>query len=380
MKTSIFQLSDNVWEIGPQHAACDCQKAQLVLCFSSKQILEEKDIYHRVQSKFPAAQIAFCSTAGEIFHDRVFDNTLVASALFFDHTPIITASVNIKDFDDSYTAAVALAKKLPVEGLAYILVLSDGSKVNGSDLIKGLNGTVGNDILITGGLAGDGTNFVSTLVGLNSQPSEGNIVAIGFYGSKIKVTHGSQGGWDTFGPEREVTKSEGNNLFEIDNKNAFKIYEKYLGAEADNLPGSALLFPLSVIIPGSDQPITRTILSIDPSKNSMTFAGNIPMGSKVRFMKANFDKLTSAASSAAQHTMELVNNIPDYSLLVSCVGRKIILGPRIDEEVMAVKEMLGNQTAMAGFYSYGEISPFNNGGQCQLHNQTMTITSFYELS
>ena len=380
MKTSIFQLTANVWDKYPRQVECDSQKAQLVLCFSSKQILEEKEIYSLVREKFPIAQIAFCSTAGEIFDDRVFDDTLVASALYFEDTPIVTASVNINDFTDSCHAAEALAKKFAVDGLAYLLVLSDGSKVNGSDLVKGLHGAVGDDILITGGLAGDGTNFVSTLVGLNSSPSEGNIVAIGFYGNKIKVTHGSQGGWDTFGPEREVTKSDGNNLYEIDHKNAFGIYEKYLGAEAENLPGSALLFPLSVIIPGSDQPVTRTILSIDPTKNSMTFAGNIPIGSKVRFMKANFDKLTLAASSAAQHTMGSENVQPDFSLLVSCVGRKIILGPRIEEEVIAVKEMLGNQTAIAGFYSYGEISPFNSGGQCQLHNQTMTITSFYELS
>jgi len=199
-------------------------------------------------------------------------------------------------------------------------------------------------------------------------------------GKLLTVTHGSQGGWQTFGLEKEVTSSAGNKLFELDSKNALEIYKKYLGPEAGNLPGSALMFPLSVIIPGSKQPVVRTILSINNDEQSMTFAGDIPPGSKVRFMKANFDMLTSAAAEAAQNTMPDKNKSPDFSLLISCVGRKIILGLRTEEEVEAVQESLGNKTPVAGFYSYGEIAPFNEGSNCRLHNQTMTITSFYELS
>jgi hypothetical protein len=111
----------------------------------------------------------------------------------------------------------------------------------------------------------------------------------------------------------------------------------------------------------------------------MTFAGDVPVGSKVRLMKANFDNLTDAASRAASNTISGHNVKPDFSLLVSCVGRKLVLGPRIEEEVEAVCETIGKNIPVAGFYSYGEISPFNEGGSCQLHNQTMTITSFYEL-
>jgi hypothetical protein len=283
------------------------------------------------------------------------------------------------EYKNSYDAAAALVKQLPREQLTYMLVLSDGSMVNGSELVKGLNDAAGDTVLVTGGLAGDAADFKSTLVGLNQQPAEGKVVAIGFYGKHIIVSHGSQGGWDMFGPEREVTRSEGNKLYEIDHKNALDLYKRYLGPDVGNLPSSALLFPLSVVIPGSTHPVVRTILSIDEESGCMTFAGDIPEKSKLRFMKANFDKLTAAASGAAQQTLVKEHQKPALSLLISCVGRKLILGPRIDEEVEAVNDLLGNQTLLAGFYSYGEISPFNQGGHCQLHNQTMTITSFYEL-
>jgi hypothetical protein len=261
--------------------------------------------------------------------------------------------------------------------LCYILVLSDGSLVNGSELTKGLSTQFDKNVLITGGLAGDGPHFESTLSGLNQQPKEGEIIAIGFYGENLKVTHGSQGGWDIFGLEKRVTNSSANILVELENQNALDLYKKYLGDEAEKLPGAALLYPLSVIIPGTDKPVVRTILSINEQEKSMTFAGDIPVGSKVRFMKANFERLTLAASEAAQITS--ANNIlPDFSLLISCVGRKLVLGEKTVDEVKAVSETFNNEVIMAGFYSYGEISPFNEGGQCQLHNQTMTITSFYE--
>ncbi|MBL0356105.1 MAG: FIST C-terminal domain-containing protein [Chitinophagaceae bacterium] len=380
MKSAIFQLSDNEWNRHHEYDHCDCSTAQLVLCFAAKDILASQDIYESVKKKFPEAQIALCSTAGEIFHDTVQDGSLVAAALQFDSTTIKTASVNIKDFDNSFDAASALVKKLPLNELTYILVLSDGSLVNGSELVKGLNNAAGNNILITGGLAGDGTNFNTTLVGLNQQPAQGNIIAIGFYGDNIIVRHGTNGGWQTFGLEKEVTRSTGNKLFEVDNKNALDIYKKYLGPEAERLPSSALLFPLSVTVPGSNQAVVRTILSIGQEENSMTFAGDIPEGSKVRFMKANLDMLTFAAAVAAQNAQLNQGAKPGFSLLVSCVGRKIILGRRTEEEVEAVLESMGGSTPVAGFYSYGEISPFNEGGNCHLHNQTMTITSFYELA
>ncbi len=380
MTSAIFQFSNNEWSKHANYGNSNCATAQVVLCFASKKILSSTGIYQSVKEQFPQAQIAMCSTAGEILHDQVQDDSFVAAALQFDNVSVQSAVVNIADFENSYSAATALVKKLPQEDLTYILVLSDGSMVNGSELVKGLNDAAENKSLITGGLAGDGIHFSSTLVGLNDEPAEGNIVALGFYGSNIIVKHGSDGGWQTFGLEKQVTKSIGNKLFEMDEKNALDIYKKYLGPlEAAKLPGSALLFPLSVTMPGKTQPVVRTILAIDHDENSMTFAGDIPEGSQVKFMKANFDMITSAASNAAQNSSQNENIKPGFSLLISCVGRKIILGLRVEEEVEAVLESIGDQTPVTGFYSYGEISPFNGGGHSCLHNQTMTITSFYEL-
>ena len=360
----------------------DTAKVQLVLGFGAKKILAESDIYDQLHQQYPVADIVLCSTAGEIFNDTVIDHSVSITAIEFDKTTIKTAVINIDDYNNnSFEAGLALVKGLEItDELCYIMILSDGGKVNGSELVNGINEYIQNKVPVTGGLAGDGTAFHSTLVGLNENATSGKIVAIAFYSHHLMIGQGSMGGWEMFGPERTVTKSTANQLFEINDENALEVYKKYLGDYAEELPGSALLFPLSVKLSSASEPVVRTILSIDNKSKSMVFAGDVPEGSKVRLMKANFDKLIDAASEAAQQTFAAKQATgPRLAILISCVGRKIILDTRTEEEVEAVQDVFGKDTLLTGFYSYGEISPFSGNTKCELHNQTMTITTFNEL-
>ncbi len=355
-------------------------ETDLVIGFGAKSMLEEKDIYASMRKQFPEAIIALCSSSGEIHHTEVYDGSLTVLAMSFAKTSLRYHAVNIQDHLNSFAAGTKVVQGLMAENLQHILILSDGSLVNGSELVKGINSIIPSNIPITGGLAGDGSAFNYTLVGLNETPKQGRILAIGFYGNSLRVAHGSFGGWEPFGLERTVTKSSGNELFEINGKNALNMYKEYLGKYAADLPGSALLFPLSMQVEGGDGYLVRTILSIDDERSSMIFAGDLPEGCKVRFMKANTDRLVDAASVAASSSLVSFDTIePEVALLISCVGRKLVLGQRVDEEVEAVADILGNNTVIGGYYSYGEISPLLEGGPCELHNQTMTITCMQEI-
>jgi hypothetical protein len=374
----IFNKENKTVQFYKGNSSVNTEGKLLVLGFSSKYLLETENIYGILRNRFPNSDIVICSTAGEICHTEVMDKNVCVVVMELEKTPISVQSVHINDFPDSFEAGKELINCFDKKQLSYVLVLSDGEHVNGSSLVKGMNYVAG-DILVTGGLAGDGDRFKSTLVGVNEIPREGVITGIGFYGEKIKLGHGSKGGWETFGLEKLVTRSAVNVLYEIDGKNALEMYKQYLGAEAEGLPASALLFPLAVVLPGTQYPVVRTILSIDNAAGSMTFAGDIPEGSRVRLMRANLDRLTNAASLAAVQSVFAEGTTPDFALLISCVGRKLILHSRIEEEVEAIDEVFSNKTLLGGFYSYGELSPLNNGGSCQLHNQTMTITTFYEV-
>ncbi|MDG2246506.1 MAG: FIST C-terminal domain-containing protein [Flavobacteriales bacterium] len=356
----------------------DAQSVQLILGFGDVDMLANEQIYSSLKEDYANALVVLVSTAGEICHDQVNDQTVVANALQFEKTTIEHVQINISDYDNSEEAGETLASKLPHEGLKHVLIVSDGISVNGDELAKGLNNKLDPSVLVTGGLAADGGRFTQTRVGAVTAPQSGAVVAVGFYGEDLIVGHGSMGGWDSFGPVRTITRSEGNKLYELDNKNALEVYKKYLGDKASELPASALLFPLSIFNEDSDKELVRTILSIDEDEGSMTFAGDIPQDNKARFMMANFDRLVEGAGNAAQSANAMSDGDPEFVLMISCVGRKLVLGQRIEDEVEAVIELLGDDAVYSGFYSNGELSPFKEKSECSLHNQTMTITTYKE--
>lgn len=379
MKVASFLYQNEIFTKEINEEQLQVEDANLVIGFGASALVADENNFANIREKFPNATLAMASSAGEIFDKEVFDNTISLIAMQFDDTKIATSEVNIEDYNNSFDAGHTLVTKLPKEALKLIFVLSDGGKVNGSELVKGINEATESKVLVTGGLAGDGAKFEKTFVGLNQVPTSGKVIAIGFYGEKLQVSHGSIGGWESFGLERTVTKSDKNVLYEIDDKSVLELYKNYLGKYAEELPGSALLFPLSIKLNDKDDLIVRTILSVDEQNQSMTFAGDLPLGSKVRFMKANFDKLIDAASDAANNCLRMNSISPKVALLISCVGRKVILNNRIDEEVEAVSDIFNNTTLLTGFYSYGEISPLRPFSGCELHNQTMTITCLNEL-
>ena len=353
--------------------------AQLVLAFGERKTLESGGFYKQIKDFYPHAEIVICSSAGEISEANVTDSAVVVAALKFDKTKLTTNKEKITDPKQSEEVGEKLAKSLEQEGLAHVMVFADGQKTNGTTLVKGLVENLPKEVAVTGCLVGDGHRFETTLDGLDEEPVADQVVAIGFYGQDLKIGFGSLGGWDPFGPERTITKSDGNILYELDNEPALKLYKEYLGDEAKNLPGSGLLFPLRLKVQGEENEVVRTILAVDEDKQSMTFAGSMPEGALAKLMKANFERLIDGAAEAAEMSAEpLGKSEPDLAVLISCIGRKLVLGDQIEEEVEAVAEKLGT-TNLIGFYSYGEISPGSpTKRQCQLHNQTMTITTFKE--
>jgi hypothetical protein len=350
----------------------------LVLLFAGPRTLDDGMRFDELRRRYPSAHIVGCTTSGEIIGGEVDDGTVAATAVEFKSTTVHVAKTFIPSIaEDSAAAGRRLGAMLPKPGLRAIFLLSDGTRVNGSELVRGLRATLGGDVIITGGLAGDGADFGTTRVGADANPEPGNIVAIGFYGAALTVGFGSFGGWDAVGPNRIITRATGNVLYEINGESALTLYKKYLGEAAAMLPASALLFPLRVFPQGrtEDEGIVRTVIGIKDEEDAMIFAGDVPEGSACQLMLGDFDHLVAGAGRAAMQAMQ-----PDCGLaiLVSCVGRKLLLGQRVAEEVDAVTDVLGESCGVTGFYSYGEIAPHGESAFCDLHNQTMTITTFAE--
>ena len=353
--------------------------AQLVLVFGSTSALKATSALDETMASYPGAHLFGCSTGGEILGTKVLDDSVVSTAIEFESTEIQCASVSVNGHGGSFQVGAELARSIPQEGLRHLFVLSDGLRVNGSRLVDGLESALPAAVTVTGGLSGDGERFDETLVVSDGPPESGTVGAVGFYGERFKVGFGSLGGWDPFGPERRITRSTANVLYQLDGRSALDLYKEYLGEHADGLPATGLLFPLSLRTKEGETGVVRTIISIDEQDNSLTFAGNVPEGAYARLMKVNFDRLVDGSMGAAKISRSAIGERPpELAILISCVGRKLVLDQRIEEEVEGVRDVLGGSTPLVGFYSYGEISPFVPGATCQLHNQTMTITTLLE--
>lgn len=345
-----------------------------VVAFGQRNPLAQPEVFHALRARFPEARLILVSTAGSLAGTQIEDATVVCTGVRFDRATARFAAEQFTSGASIGDVCRRLAASIAAPDLRHVLVFSDGSLVNGTTLSDAFNACLPPGVTLSGGLAGDGTEFVRTLVGLDAPPAPGVIVAIGLCGPSLRIGFGSAGGWTPFGPERTVTASSENVLLELDGKPALELYKTYVGPEADSLPASALRFPLCVSAPGGKNPVVRTILSIDEAAGSMTFAGDIPLNSSVRFMRASYEDLIHGAEKAAAQAAQEASLV----LCVSCVGRRIVLGQRTEEELEGVRAVFGPGPVLTGFYSYGELAPSGLDHASQLHNQTMTITSIAE--
>ncbi len=332
-----------------------------------------------LRAAFPQSHWIGCSTSGEIYERTLEDNSLCVAIMAFAHVTLRSAHCKIEHAEESASAGQVLAQQLNAPDLKSVFVICDGLTVNGSELTKGLAAHLPSNVVVTGGLAGDGTRFQQTWVLANQQPQSQQVVAIGLYGEHVGVAFGSRGGWDVLGAEREVTHAEGNILYALDGQPALALYKKYLGERAVELPAAGLLFPLAIRNDLEEDGLTvRTILSVNDADDSITFAGDIPQGKFVRLMRANFERLIDGAADAAGGMrFSGYQGGALLSVAISCVGRRLVLAQRTEEEIEAVQETLPSGSKLIGFYSYGELSPLRSG-RCDLHNQTMTLTAFWE--
>lgn len=354
---------------------------QLVLAFGARPLMEDAKYFDEIKSFYPGSHIISCSTSGEILADKVHGDSIAVTAALFEKSELHFAEADIKTPKESLAVGKSLADSLPKENLVHVMVFSDGLRVNGTALVKGLNDNLPSNVSVTGGLVGDNAHFQKTVTGLDNVAQTGKVILVGFFGTNLHVGYGSFGGWDTFGVERVITKSKNNVLYELDGKPALELYKLYLGDKAKGLPSTGLLFPLRLHMDhNSSTEVVRTILGVNEQEQSMTFAGDMPEGSTVVLMKANFERLIDGAEKAGNMSIEpLGQKLPDLAILISCVGRKLVLKERTEEEVEAVRSSIGKKSAMIGFYSYGELCPTApTEKQCRLHNQTMTITTFRE--
>jgi len=377
MRVSIHHYDQNTgWDTQPPAAGLNANTLVLLFAASRPSAAVEQELQNLAQ-RFSSCVVMGCSTAGQISADRLLLGGIVLAVLQFEFSRLQLVASEIKETKDSRVVGAQIAQQLQKEGLKSVFTLTDGLKLNGSAYVTGLNENLPAKVIVTGGMAADDDRFEQTWVMFEGERRSGLVLACGFYGQHLTVRHASRGGWDMLGITRKVTRSRGNVLYSLDDQPALAIYKKYLGDKAAGLPGTGLLFPLAMVGDDEESSTVRTILGVDEQEQSITYAGDIPQGAHVRLMHANFDRLIDGAELAAEELSAAEVEGDGVCIAISCVGRKLLLGTRAEEELEAVHMELPDRVVQLGYYSYGEISPLASG-QCDLHNQTMTLTLMWE--
>ncbi|WP_245832089.1 FIST signal transduction protein [Solemya velesiana gill symbiont] len=378
MEISLHRFINEAWD-EPPSGELDSAQTLIIVFAASRPSPTVTNALPALKSTFPNSVLIGCSSSGEIYGVELNDDSIVLAIVKFADTRLKLVNYPIANVQQSATAGNTLAEQLIADDLAAVFTLTDGLLVNGSAFVEALSNNLPEGVVITGGLAGDGDRFEKTWVLFDGETRTGQAAAVGFYGDTIRVAHGSRGGWNLLGPDREVTKAEGNVLYSLDGLPALQVYKKYLGDRAEGLPATGLLFPLAIRDEEDIDGLTvRTILAVDKERQSITFAGDVPEGRYVKLMRANFDRLVDGAASAAKNA-ELSDYTGSNAALHShqlcreapCARPKGGGGDR-----GCHREPAGRDPQI-GYYSYGEISPLVSG-RCDLHNQTMTLTLIWE--
>jgi len=374
MKVEQLKWENNCWTSQKEVSKIE---PQLCLLFGTRETIEEQEEHYKeLRKRYASAQIVVTSTAGNIFGEELLDDVIIATCIQFNYTEVDTISMSFEN-RTGLEIGESLGEKINGDETAYVLLLCT-SGINVGNLLKGLNEKLEGKISVSGGVAGDNYKFEKTLVGLNGEVGENRLVAVVFKGDRLSTYHGSKGGWDTFGPARKVTKSDGNILYEIDGKPALELYKTYLGDKSNELPGAALHFPLAIVDPKTKEYIVRGVQNTMGEENALVLFGDVKENDTIQLMKANFDRVIEGAVDSAKQASSIDLGEPDFSILISCVARRLVLDQLVEEELSEARNFLGKKTTICGFYSYSELSPVVGDDACHLHNQTMTITSFYE--
>lgn len=354
--------------------------AQLALLFGRGDLVEAQQCCDQIRRVFPRAHVVGCSTGGEIHGTQVRDDTLALTVVHFTHSRVATAIAPITAPAESRAAGRALMRRLEPQGLRHVFVMSEGLLVDSSELVRGFADAAPAGVTVSGGFAADANRLETTQVWCDGEPQRAAAVAVGFYGDRLQVGIGVTGGWGPFGPDRLITRSRHNVLYEFDGRPALALYKQYLGEHAAGLPATGLMFPLELRVGHEGNRVLRALLAVDEKEQSITFAGDVPEGAYARFMVGHIEDLIDGTLAAAKSSRQALGpRAPELSLIVSCNARRAVLKQRVDEEVEAVREVLGDEAALTGFYSYGEIGPPHGSGHAELHNETMTITNFVEI-
>lgn len=325
-------------------------------------------ILDTIAAEFPDLDLIGGTTDGEMSSILGFQQDSLTLMLFCSSEIEIRAAVAYQVSQNPSgvaEAAVVRAKDQLTQPLKFCIAIPESLTTNTSAILTGLRSGLG-DIPIFGGAAADQIKDQQQTYQFYKTNVLSDAVPILLFAGNIRFSHGVASGWQPVGKRCQITKAQDNIIYEIDGKPALDFYQYYL----DNFSVDAA-YPLAVFAPGQSDFFLRGALRNDSETGSITFSGNIPVGSAIQITDASLDDIITASKASLNAALrDYPGEHPDAALFFSCAWRRFIMGTRTNEEFRTIRDTLGAAIAGCGFYTYGEIAPFPSQTASFFHNTT----------
>jgi|SRR3989338_2325190 len=359
----------------------------ILLVFSSVKYDQEKTLAG-IHSVVKGVLVVGCSTAGEITtQGPAKRHSVVVMALKSPDVKFFAGvgeNIAGNPREAGKRAADEVKKVAMGEKIKAFMMFPDVLAGNGADIVRGVLDSLGAHFPVIGGAPGDDFQFKKTYQYLNHRVYSGAVIGLGIAGN-VKIGIGVKHGWVPIGMPQKVTKSSGAVLHELNGKPAIKIYEDYFGEKeaavlkTETLAKLAITYPLGMRVEGSDELLIRDPITVDKN-GSITCAAEVPEGSEIRLMIGSREEAVKVAKQAAENAVkQLEGAVPKAVIIFNCIARNKLFGERSGEEIDAIKEAIGTNVPLIGFYTYGEQAPL--GGEIKdinkcnpaFHNETVVI-------
>lgn len=339
----------------------------------------------------PGVSIVGCSTDGEITADGLSVDSVVLILLSSPSMTARAAHFAGLTPENSLQAGREIASSLASERGRALMLFPDGLTCNGSDIIRGAQEVLNSSFIMAGGTSGDRGRFQKTFQIQNGKAHSTSLVGLMLESdTPLEIGFGVMSGWKPIGIAKTVTHAEGNVVYRIENETALDVYSTFLGDKASQLPAIGVEYPFGLVDEsgrvgekgfrdGDEYILLRAPMAVDRSTGAIQFAASIPQGAKIKMTRAKSTEIIEAAREAASRSLQHLTGKPDAVFFFSCMARKVVLGRKTDQEIMAAREVYGESIPMIGFYTYGEIANCGeNAPICRFHNETATFLAIRE--
>jgi hypothetical protein len=364
------------------------EKIDLAIIFSTTD-LSSLNLLKTLSLTLSDVPLIGCSGAAIISNQGIFKRGLVITLLGLPENVYFNVAC-VRDI--KIKAALNAGKELG-EQLLYgfrdvrrdlSVIFCDGLMEDSPSLINGLQQRLGRSFPLVGACASDNMRFLKTYLYFNQELLTDSVVGI-LWGGKLNFGLGNRHGWKPLGKPRTVTKSEGNTVYEIDDRPAAKIYEEYFAKNLSELQKEirriSMLYPIGIYMAGEEEYVLRNALSLE-NNGSLRFQGDVSQGSSIRLMIGTKESCLAATRQAVEEAKGISYGLRDKSrlknfvLVFDSVSRHMLLRRDAEQELKIIKEGFGGDTPIIGVYTYGEQAPLraiSYQGQACFYNQTITL-------